>query len=104
MNDIENYTTGIVISIFCWLTTAWLTGRAVIAACFEDTLIERIALSFVSIASVGAAWRAFAHANETPGGVTVAVAVLVLAIAFIGKLRRGFKGERYYRNQRRAVK
>lgn len=104
MNDIENYTTGIVISIICWITTAWLTGRAVIAACFEDTLLERIALSFVSIASVGAAWRAFAHASETPGGVTVAVAVLFLAMAFIGKLRRGCKGERYYRDQRRAVK
>lgn len=72
------------VSVVCWLIVAGGATLAVFTRAINDTVLERIGLSAVAIASVGTAWRIVGQGWITDGGASLSIAVAgyVAAVAW----------------------
>lgn len=72
------------VSVICWLIVAGGATLAVFTRAINDTVLERIGLSAVAIASAGTAWRIVGQGWITDGGASLSIAVAgyVAAVAW----------------------
>ena len=72
------------IAVVCWLIVAGGAGLAVFSCTVHDTLLERIALSAVSITALGTAFRIIDAGWASDGGVALSMALAgyVAAVAY----------------------
>jgi uncharacterized membrane protein YcfT len=79
-----------VLAFVCWLVVAVGAGLAVFAPQINDTLLERIGLSAVSITAFGTAWRVVTAGWATDGGTALAIALASYVLTIAAKHTRRY--------------